>query len=70
MPKRNRPPPLPSRDVEIEIDGRRHSGRYTVDRDVLTVSHANGQIATQVGNTPVENLARQLLSELVRRPVS
>ena len=54
-------------DVEVEIDGKRHRGSYSVDRGVIRVSYSDGgSKATQLGGIDPDRLAKRLLSELVR----
>lgn len=55
----------PSFPVSIELEGRTYSGRYRVERGVITVSTTSGSKTTQLGRLPEEALARLLLRELV-----
>lgn len=57
------PPRYP---VTYEIDGRAHRGTYWVAGKILTVSTGMGGKSRQVGSTPVETLAQELLRELAR----
>jgi hypothetical protein len=53
--------------VEVEVDGKLYRGRYQVDRGTITLSTQDGRRkATQVGNSPTEALARNLLREIIR----
>jgi len=58
-----RPPRYP---VTCEIDGETHRGNYWVAGKILTVSTAKGGKSKQVGATPAEVLAKQLLHELAK----
>jgi hypothetical protein len=53
--------------VEIERDGRTFKGEWRVDRGLITVRYVMREKTTQLGSEtyPPEQLARQLLSELV-----
>lgn len=53
--------------VTIERDGKTYHGTYVVERGMITVRCTGGSKTTQVGNMPVEVLARLLLSELVHQ---
>ncbi len=53
------------RHVEIDIDGTRYVGRYLVESGGVTFSHRDRSKATQIGNSPVDMVARMLLRELV-----
>jgi hypothetical protein len=58
--------------VEHERDGRKYVGSYAVagQRHVrtITVSFEGGSKTAQVGGTPVNAIALQLLLELIRDP--
>jgi hypothetical protein len=49
--------------VTAEIDGETHKGTYWVAGKILTVSTGLGGKSRQVGATPAEALAKQLLQE-------
>ncbi|MCY1369854.1 hypothetical protein D9M68_977530 [compost metagenome] len=51
--------------VSIELNGRTYSGRYRVEKGIITVSTMSGSKSTQLGRLPEEALARMLLRELV-----
>lgn len=53
------------REVAIERNGKTHTGHYEVTRGVITVTFGFKTKTTQVGGTPVEVLAKMLLSEMV-----
>ncbi len=56
----------PSRyPVACEIDGKTYRGTYWVAGKILTVSTGMGGKSKQVGSTPTETLAEQLLRALV-----
>lgn len=66
MVRRN--PAPPRRPVEVEVDGTRFSGWYTVQSGVITVRTVlHGSEATHVGGSTPEVLARMLLHELVSK---
>jgi hypothetical protein len=52
--------------VTCEIDGKAHHGTYWVAGKILTVSTGMGGKSTQVGRTPPETLAKQLLQNLAK----
>jgi hypothetical protein len=52
--------------IVCEIDGKRYRGTYWVAGKILTVSAGMGGKSKQVGSTPDEALAEQLLRELVK----
>jgi len=65
MAKRPAVPPAYS-DVVIERPGgERYVGRYTVQRETITVHYGEKSTTTQLGNTPPHALARLLLAELI-----
>jgi hypothetical protein len=52
--------------VEVEIEGRKYRGWYSVEKGMVMVSTANyGRKTRQVGGSPPEVLARTMLIELV-----
>ncbi len=55
-----------TREFSVEIEGKEHIGRYFVDRKVITVTSELGQKSTQLGGSKPEDIAKLLLSELVR----
>ncbi len=55
-----------AQEVSVEIEGKIHAGRYIVERKVVTVTSGFGQKSTQLGGSNPEDIARLLLSELVR----
>ena len=57
------PPRYP---VITEIDGTKFKGTYWVAGKILTVSTGMGGKSRQVGTTPAEDLAKQLLQELAK----
>lgn len=59
----NNPPRYP---VTCEIDGKAHRGTYWIAGKILTVSTGMGGKSKQVGSTPAEILATQLLQELAK----
>ncbi len=52
--------------VSIEQEGTPYYGIYTVSQGTITVSNGEGTKTTDVGNIPVETLAKMLLHELVQ----
>ena len=50
--------------VTCEIDGKTYRGTYWVAGKILTVSTGKGGKSKQVGSTPTETLAEQLLGAL------
>ena len=52
--------------VTCEIDGKARRGTYWVAGKILTVSTGMGGKSRQVGSTPAEILAQELLRELAR----
>jgi len=52
--------------VTCEIDGKTHRGTYWVAGKILIVSTGMGGKSRQVGSTPAEMLARELLRELAK----
>lgn len=64
----HRKPPHRPYVVEIEIDGKRHTGSYVIEDEIVTVSSAlYGSTRTQVGGVRAAVLARSLLRELVEK---
>jgi len=59
----NNPPRYP---VTCEIDGKAHRGTYWIAGKILTVSTGMGGKSKQVGSTPAEILAKELLQELAK----
>lgn len=53
--------------VSVELNGKTYNGTYTVARGMITVTSVWGTKTTQVGNMPVEMLAKMLLSEIVHQ---
>lgn len=54
-------------DVELELDGIRYFGSYSVESDLVTVVYGLSRKSTQVGNSPTEGTAGILLRELVEQ---
>jgi hypothetical protein len=52
--------------VTCEIDGKTRRGTYWIAGKILTVSTGMGGKSRQVGSTPTEILAQELLRELVK----
>jgi hypothetical protein len=52
--------------VTCEIDGKTYKGTYWIAGKILTVSTGKGGKSRQVGTTPPEDLAEQLLRELAK----
>jgi hypothetical protein len=57
---------LPRIPVTCEVDGKTYRGTYWVAGKILTVSTGMGGKSRQVGSTPAEALAKQLLHELAK----
>jgi hypothetical protein len=57
--------PLTWSSVEIERDGKKYNGRYTVDRRLITVVYNGRTKSTQLGGSGGYAIATALLSELV-----
>jgi hypothetical protein len=51
--------------VSVEIEGKKYIGAYSLDRGEIHVKAPSGSKSAQVGNSPVERLARAMLTELV-----
>lgn len=56
-----------ARMLEIQDRGEEHTGRYTVNKGMVTVISYCGRKSTQLGNLPADILARTMLHELVRQ---
>ena len=52
--------------VACEIDGKKYKGTYWIAGKILTVSTGKGGKSRQVGSTPAEDLAAELLEHLAR----
>jgi hypothetical protein len=52
--------------VTCEIDGKTYRGNYWIAGKILVVSTGMGGKSRQVGSTPAEILAEQLLRELAK----
>jgi hypothetical protein len=52
-------------DIDIERDGVRYQGRYSVQSGVVTVHFGWSSQATQIGESSAERIAKILLGELV-----
>ena len=52
--------------VTCEIDGKTHKGNYWIAGKILVISTAKGGKSKQIGSTPAEILAEQLLRELAK----
>jgi hypothetical protein len=63
--KRQKPMP-PPRAITIERDGVRHTGHFTVQSGVVSVSDRMDSKSTQIGGSSADAVAKALLSELVR----
>ncbi len=57
---------LPRYQVICEIDGKTHRGTYWIAGKILTVSTGMGGKSRQVGSTPAEILAQELLRDLAK----
>jgi hypothetical protein len=60
--------PTLARSVTVTIDGVAHHGTYFVQGAMIYVRSPLGSMATHVGGSPPEGVAKLLLSELVRAP--
>jgi hypothetical protein len=56
---------FPRHPVTVEIDGKTYQGTYWVAGKILTVANGSGGKSRQVGHQRPEEVARQLLGELV-----
>jgi hypothetical protein len=61
----NQPPPTPRR-LSVTVNGRPYRGTYLVRGDMITVTALGQSETTQIGHMPVEDLARHILSGIVR----
>ena len=52
--------------ITCEVDGKTYSGKYWVAGKILTVSTGFGGKSNLCRNIPAEDLAKQLLQELVK----
>jgi hypothetical protein len=52
--------------VTTEIDGKTYKGTFWIAGKILTVSTGMGGKSRQVGTAPTEDLAKELLRELVK----
>jgi hypothetical protein len=59
----NNPPRYP---VTTEINGKTYKGNFWIAGKILTVSTGMGGKNRQVGTTPAEDLAEELLLQLVK----
>ena len=62
--------PTPVREVIVTIDGTTHYGAYLVRHSTVYVRSSYGMKSRQVGQSPPEAIAKQLLSELVVQKLS
>ena len=54
-----------SQEISIDVGGKEYVGHFIVSEGMITVSGPDGtSTPTQVGNTPVQSLARLILSEI------
>ena len=51
--------------VELQLDGTRYVGSYSIDGDVITVVYGSSSKSTQVGDSSPKRIATMLLRELV-----
>ncbi len=58
--------PLPRHPVTCEFEGKTHKGTYWVAGKILTVATGGGGKSKQVGTIEPQELAMQLLLELVK----
>ncbi|MCX7181009.1 MAG: hypothetical protein NTX56_20335 [Proteobacteria bacterium] len=56
----------PRHTFTVEVEGKLHKGTYWLAGKILTVSTGLGGKSKQVGTTEPEDLAKQLLLELVK----
>ena len=59
-------PPLPRHQITCEFEGKTHKGIYWVAGKILTVATGGGGKSKQVGTVEPQELAVQLLLELVK----
>jgi hypothetical protein len=50
--------------IAVQVDGNIHTGSYTVKGRMITVSYGRSK-TTQVGDTPLDALARLMMLELI-----
>ena len=62
-------PPI-QHEISVEFNGKTHSGKYSVDRGVITVHYMMRHMTTQLGGSPPESVARVLLIELLSEVAS
>ncbi len=62
--------PTPVRELAVTINGVTHYGAYFVQHSTVYVKSLYGIKARQAGGSPPEDIARQLLSELVAQKPS
>jgi hypothetical protein len=53
------------RQVDLELDGKRYVGFYSVESDVVTVTYGSSTKSTARRDSSAERIARMLLRELV-----
>jgi len=53
-------------EITLRIEGKLHTGTFTADDTLVTVTYHGKSMATQVGGSPPEAIAGMLLRELVR----
>lgn len=53
--------------IKIEQDGKKYSAEYMLCENVVTVFGDSGQESTQLGGMTIENVARMLLRNLIRK---
>jgi hypothetical protein len=58
--------PPPRHQITCESDGKTHKGTYWVAGKILTVATGGGGKSKQVGTMEPQELAKQLLLELVK----
>jgi hypothetical protein len=58
--------PPPRHPITCESDGKTHKGTYWVAGKILTVATGGGGKSKQVGTMEPQELAKQLLLELVK----
>ena len=57
---------VPRIPITCEVDGKTYRGTYWVAGHILTVATGMGGKSKQVGSTPTETLAEQLLRAMVK----
>jgi hypothetical protein len=60
-----KPKPVYSLPVEIEHNGTKYSGTYTLEGQIVTVNTLHGSKSGRLGALDPERIARQLLWEIV-----